>query len=292
LGSEYVVAHHFLRFTGEYVDCLPMGDGDPHDVVVHSRGVVVTVAPNANETTRLAIEDVAVHALHAGALRKALAMALSLRTSTAEIERIDEFRVGSWQPQPSTSFPVHFIAKPDAEAYAVSLRSLVEASIGPAIALVPTLDHCDDGLLDCTRRYSILTVPLRDCVYIENDNLVVGDPWQAHLGAFCQLAGVKLPSPFNNKRPKRKRASRTADIESIKKELVEEIRSRRAHLRHAEDAGLDLQLPKRPTKAEIGRRAGLPPYSVSRCFSDSNASELKRLYDMLESVEDVLRFGR
>jgi len=292
LGSDYHVASPFLRSNGEHVDCLPMDDGDPHDVVVHSRDTVVAVAPDANGTTRIILEDVAVHVLHAGALRKALAAALSLQTSTTVIERIDEFRVGTWQPQPSTSFPVFFIAKPDAEAYAVALQSLVDASIGPAITLVPTLDHCGDGLLDWVKRHSILVVPLLDCVYIENDALESGDRWLAHLGAFCQLAGVKLPSPFSNKRPNRKRATRTANIEAIKKELVEEVRSRRAQLRHAEDAGLDLRLPKRPTKAEIGRRAGVPPYAVSRCFSDADASELERLYDMLESIEDVLRFGR
>jgi hypothetical protein len=292
LGSDHHVASPFLRATGQHVDCLPMDEGDPHNVLVHSRDKVIAVAPNANETTRLTVEDVAVHALHAGALRKALAEALALRTSTTVIGRIDEFRVGTWQPQPSTSFPVLFIAKPDAEAYAVAFRSLVETSIGPAIVLVPTIEHCGDELLERAKRQSILAVPLLDCIHLEDSSLQSSDQWQAHLGAFCQLSNVKLPSSFSNKRPKRKRASRTADIEAIKKELVEEIRSRRGQLRHAEDVGLDLQLPKRPTKAEIGRRAGLQPYAVSRCFSDSDASELARLYGMLESVEDVLRFGR
>lgn len=292
LGSDHHVAGQFLRSNGEHVDCLPMDDGDPHDVVVHSRDNVIAVAPHANGTTKIVIDDIEVHVLHAGALRKALAAALALRTSTTAIERIDEFRVGTWQPQPSTSFPVLFIAKPDAEGYATALRSMVDMSIGPAIVLTPTLDHCGDRLLDWAERHSVLAVPLLECVYLGNDTLESGDQWQAHLGAFCQLAGVKLPSSFSNKRSRRRRAPRTANIEAIRKELVEEIRSRREQLRHAEDAGLELMLPKRPTQAEIGRRAGLQPYAVSRCFSDADASELKRLYDMLESIEDVLRFGR
>jgi hypothetical protein len=104
------------------------------------------------------------------------------------------------------------------------------------------------------------------------------------------MAGVTLPSPFSNKRPKRKRATRTADIELLRNELIEEVRSRRGALRHAEAAGLELTLPKRPHRAVIGARAGLKPYTVTRCFAD--AGELGRLYNMLESVDDVMRFGR
>jgi len=292
LGPEHGFATRFLRTTEELAGCLPIGNGAPHQIVIHSEKSVLAVAPDDGTTTALAIADVAVQTLHAGALRKGLASALALRTATTPIERRDEFRVGAWQPQPSTSFPVQFLARSDADSYAKQIGLLADSSVGAAIVLVPTLDHCGDEIVSMAKGRSLLLVPLIECVRVEAESLVAEDSWPEHLGAFCQLAGVSLPSPFSNKRSKRKRATRAADIESLRKELIEEVRSRREALRHAESAGLDLQLLRRPQRAEIGARAGLKPYTVTRCFADADAGDLVRLYDMLESVEDVLRYGR
>lgn len=291
-GPDFCLASRFLRRNGDLVECLPLGPGEPHRIVVHSVGNTVAIAPGANGTTCVADDDVAVLAVNPRALRKELATVLSLRTSTTTIQRIGRFRVGTWEPQPSTTFPVIFVARHDTEAYDAAMRELADTLDGPAIVLVPTLDLCSDNLIEAARRWSTLVVPLNDILVIDGDDLSVTDAWPDHLGAFCQLAGVTLPSAYSNKRPKRKRASRTADIEAIKKELIAEIRSRRGLLRHAEDEGRAMELPARPTRTELANRAGIPLYTVSRCFSDSDARELTRLYDMLECPEDVLRFGR
>lgn len=292
LAGDSAVARRILRRTGDRVDCLPIGAGEPHFVVAHSNARVVAVAPDTNETTCIKVDDLAVLAINARALRRELATALALRTSTTTIERPSRFRVGTWEPQPSTAFPVFFAAEPDGESYDADIGVVATALDGPAIVLVPTRSVCSDRLIDASRRRGILIVPLTDVIDVDGDELTATEAWPDHLGAFCQLADVKLPSAFSNKRPTRKRASRAANIEALRVELVAEIRSRRDMLREAEDNGRNQVLPASPTKSELGVRVGLRPDAVSRCFSDSTAGDLKVLYDMLESPEDVRRFHR
>jgi len=76
----------------------------------------------------------------------------------------------------------------------------------------------------------------------------------------------------------------------LKKVLVDRIRAAAVVAESALDNEQAIDLPPRPTKATLGTLAGLKPHTVTRCFQDSD--ELRRLYEMLRSPDDVLRFGK
>lgn len=106
--------------------------------------------------------------------------------------------------------------------------------------------------------------------------------------------GEDLPRPSSKGRPSvppalPKRAQRARNIERIKAELVEHIKSAADHARAAIAAGREAELLPRPTKAELGRRLGLGRWVVSRCFSDPLARELRMLWEMADDLEAILR---
>lgn len=90
-------------------------------------------------------------------------------------------------------------------------------------------------------------------------------------------------------KPKR-RSSRLADIEALKRELIQ-------HIRDARDLAVNTyrlpggpKLLPRPSKEELGQRAGVKPHGVSRCFSDPAGTELQWLWDMADDVNRVLDY--
>jgi len=97
---------------------------------------------------------------------------------------------------------------------------------------------------------------------------------------------------INSSQPSRKRASRAANIEALKRELIEHIKSCRDHAYALAHADREPELLPLPSKAEFGRRVGLPRYAVSNCFRDKQARELEVLYRIAGNLDEVMRFGR
>lgn len=101
----------------------------------------------------------------------------------------------------------------------------------------------------------------------------------------------RSPRP-HQARPSAKRSIRLARIEALKLELIEHIRSARDHAFALVDSGQAPQLLPRPSQAQLGRRADVPPHAVSRCFKDPQAHELRLLWDKAIDLEQIMRLDR
>ena len=90
----------------------------------------------------------------------------------------------------------------------------------------------------------------------------------------------------------RKRADRAANIEALKKELIDHIRAARDHAQSAVDFGREAELLPRPSRRELAERVGITESAASRCFSDPAATELNLLWTTADDLKAVLKFVR
>lgn len=103
--------------------------------------------------------------------------------------------------------------------------------------------------------------------------------------------GVALVDPKRAIKTDR-RSSRAAGIEKLKRELTEHIRAAGDHARTLEQADREPKLLPRPKKSELGKRVGLGPWEVTRCFEDPMGTNLKMLYRVAGDLAAVMRYGR
>ena len=90
-------------------------------------------------------------------------------------------------------------------------------------------------------------------------------------------------------KPRQKRGTRTAKIERLRDELKRHLASAADHaLATADSEGCAALLP-RPSKTELAKLADMSKSDVTRCFTDSTASELRLLWDTADNLEAVLR---
>ena len=90
----------------------------------------------------------------------------------------------------------------------------------------------------------------------------------------------------------RKRSQRTANIELLQKALIEQIKSARDYAWASIDAGKGPRLLKPPLKKELARQIKISPASVSRCFNDPAAHQLRLLWETAWDLEQILRFKK
>ena len=90
----------------------------------------------------------------------------------------------------------------------------------------------------------------------------------------------------------KKRADRAANMESLKKELIEHIKAARDHAQAAVDFGGEPTLLPRPSRRELAARVGITESAASRCFSDPAATELNLLWNTADDLKSVMKFIR
>ena len=98
--------------------------------------------------------------------------------------------------------------------------------------------------------------------------------------------------PSNTSRTHRKRSQRTASIELLEKALIEQIKSARDYAWASIDAGKGPRLLKPPLKKELAKQTKTSPASVSRCFNDPAAHQLRLLWETAWDLEQILRFKK
>ena len=103
-----------------------------------------------------------------------------------------------------------------------------------------------------------------------------------------RIAEKGLDGQSRAKRPVKRRASRTADIDALQRELIAHIKAARDHAVAARDRGDEAKLLPRPSREELGRCAGVKPHSVTRCFTDRQAHQLRFLWDIAADPEQIL----
>jgi hypothetical protein len=88
----------------------------------------------------------------------------------------------------------------------------------------------------------------------------------------------------------RKRAGRGGGIDALVRELEKHIEGARDHA-HAKKSltGVPRLLP-RPSKQALGRRVGLRPWQVTRCFQDGSAKWLNYLWDVANDLDLIMEW--
>ena len=90
----------------------------------------------------------------------------------------------------------------------------------------------------------------------------------------------------------RKRSHRAANIELLENALIEHIKSARDYAWASVDADKGPLLLPRPLKKELAKQTRITLSSVSRCFDDPSAHQLRCLWETAVDLEQILRFKK
>ncbi len=294
MGPAFGSVRPILQPAGRPATSYPNPDphGLPLRVVRHRDGTVTAVCPEGSGVRmELAETDLALFQVDFKRLRAVLSAALGLEVSRATVdEQGGRVSIGSWQPKPSASFPAILVRSTGPHRMGKAIVPLAATADRPTLFLTPTSACWPDGLDDECRRHKCLLVSLDDATDVHDGAFAQSEGWQAYLEAFCRYAELSLPPSFANRRPRRKRSGRAAKIEAVRQELVEHIRSARDHAHSLKQTGRQPHLLKRPTKAELARRADVKDYDVTRCFRDD--PQIRLLWNMADDLDQVMAYGR
>ena len=90
------------------------------------------------------------------------------------------------------------------------------------------------------------------------------------------------------KRPRPKRAERTATIDVLTKHMMEHVKAARDHAQSSRDFHGEPRLLPRPQQQELARLVGVSEAGVSRCFRDPAARELRYLWELADDLDRLL----
>jgi len=261
--------------------------------VVHYRDGSLGAVCDAGVSPRvdLSADEAMLHRVSWRDARLVIAHALGICTSTTPVASVPGvLRIGTWEPQRSTAFPVVLAAHSKVTELASLIRGAVLESDRPALVLTPTADGWTDELRGWVESRKGTLVPLHDVLEADDDGMIVASElWPQFLGSFAKRAGVSFPSATQNKRPRRRRGERLSKIAAIRRELVLEAESRVNIVKFAYECGDTPQLPP-ITRIEIALRAGCRDYDLSRAFKDDAGADLKPIFDLLCDPDGLLRW--
>jgi len=106
-----------------------------------------------------------------------------------------------------------------------------------------------------------------------------------------RLVELGLAGDGRKKAARRKRASRTANIEKLTQAMMEHVRTaRKAAFDSREHTGTPDLLP-RPTLEELARQTGMSPATASRCLKDPEARELRFLWELAVALDRLMAWS-
>jgi predicted RNA-binding Zn-ribbon protein involved in translation (DUF1610 family) len=100
-----------------------------------------------------------------------------------------------------------------------------------------------------------------------------------------------LEGATSARRPRPKRADRTAMIELLTKHMMEHVKAARDYAQSSADFHGEPRLLPRPQQQELARLAGVSKAAVSRCFRDPGARELRYLWELADDLDRLLNAG-
>jgi len=268
--------------------------GSPLRVVHHQDGTIVGVdGDDWRNRLPLQRDDVIIHQLDLRRLRSSLCNTLSCVNiaKTAIEQRALCLQLGNWEPKKAASFPVYLLMCSNRQVLRSQVLDLKNRNRRPgAILLTPSRVNWSDDAEAVAQAGKMLLVPLCEIVSTDDGALAETDAWEEYLQAFAQMVKLTLPSNYRNKKPPARRAELAAKVEKFKKALVAHIRSARDGVVANMDAGNGAKIVKFLTKSDLARLAELEPYHVTRCFTAD--PQLKRLYEIANDPEELLRYGK
>lgn len=266
----------------------PPRDGDPSmRVVYRARDIVAVCDEGRSERITLTEIEIALHRVDLARLRSIACSALGLKPARAPLADFPGvLQLGAWAPQASAAFPVVLCAFSEPDALRMALRDLLLDEKKPQFILTPTDALLDEAVVELADERNCTLVPASTALTGNGDGWVATAEWPRFQSAFLERAGIKLPGPFQNKRPSKKRASRAATIDALKTALREHLRAARDHAWTTTQAG-DPQLLPRPTQAALAVQINVSESAVSRALSDGGDMELLILWKTAEDIDAV-----
>lgn len=241
--------------------------------------------------SRLAPEDQVVYELHLSALRRVVCGVLGLDTARTPVgQPVRDLLLGSWEAGRGLRFAARLLLPYGRRQLADLVYRRIAEAEGGELLFTPTRRPWEQPLHEAARQRKRLLVPLSEVLGINGPTVQATEAWDDYLRRFAQVAEATRGKTGSAQRPRRKRAERAAKIERIREALVAHFRAARDHAFASAQQGDGAELLQRPSKKVLARLAGVQPHDVSRCFRDD--PQLVRLYDMADSLEDVMRFGR
>jgi hypothetical protein len=284
---------HFLQPTKDMATAYPDSKtGQMMNIVKHPDGSIVAVdEENPNIRKPLMQADVVLYSPDWQNLRKQLASVLSLTTSRMPIpDRVGIFQLGHWEPKKTALFPVYMVVcKSSSDLHKTTLQLVNQYKKDGILLLTPTNRHWNENITQMVRSHKMLLVAMDEILEIQDGQLKSTEEWNGYLNGFCQMIEMKLPGNYQNKKSRPKRAVRTAKIESIRRALVDHIKAARDYAFTAKQYGKDPLMP-RPNKTKLAEMAGVESHDITRCFKDD--PQLVRLYNMADSLDDIMTFGK
>ena len=121
--------------------------------------------------------------------------------------------------------------------------------------------------------------------------------WSDGSAAFDHDYAEGALEPANNakgtrKKPRPKRATRAAQIEALEQELIDHLRAAQDHARFTKDRTRPPQLLPRPRQKELALRIKASETSVSRCFKDPSARELRILWNLAVDINAIMKWSK
>jgi len=282
-GAAMVAVQPMLQPLGRPAIAYPnpRRGGLPLKIVHHRDGSIIGIDDEDwQNRLRLHGDDVVLYRLDLRVLRK---------TPVNQAARC--LQVGNWEPKKAASFPVRLLLYPSRTTLRQEVLDFQSKCTRPgAILLTPTQINWDDNLEMITRSRKMQLVTVAEIVEADGPSLRETPAWEEYLQAFAQMVRLELPSNYRNKKPNARRASLMAKVEKVKNAMVNHIRSARDGVVANIDAGNESRLVCFLSKTDLAKIAGLEPYHITRCFDAD--PQLKRLYQVANDPEELLRFGK
>jgi hypothetical protein len=294
LGQAFPAVVPHLTSTGRFASFVSSPRLNAPDLrVVQYRDGTVAAVCDAGETPTLPLtpDDLGLMTVSMKSLRSAVSGSLGLRTSTVTVEPLPGvLRIGAWEPQPDTAFPVILVAHPDDRQVGVLLRKSVLETDKPTLVLTPTDEAWTDEMLAWCEARRVMPGSLAELIeHAEDHAWGATDAWDELLDGFARRAGFTRQAGTQNKRRRRKRGDFLVKIESIGRELVLEAESRVNIVKFAIESKQEPALPP-ITKAEICKRAGAKPHDFSRAAAAPSGESFDRIFNLMQDPDGLLRW--
>ena len=294
LGQAFPAVVPHLTSTGRFASFVASPRLNAPDMrVVRYRDGTVAAVCDAGETPTLPLrpDDLGLMTVSTKSLRSAVSGSLGLRTSTVPAAPLPGvLRIGTWEPQPETAFPVVMVAHPDDRQVGVLVRESVLETDKPMLLLTPTDEAWTDELRAWCEARHAMPGSLAELIELAEDDVwTATDAWDELLDGFARRAGFTRQAGTQNKRRRRKRGDFLVKIESIGRELVLEAESRVNIVKFAIESKEEPTLPP-ITKAEICTRAGVKDYDFSRVAADSRGESFDRIFNLMQDPDGLLRW--
>lgn len=162
---------------------------------------------------------------------------------------------------------------------AVSAVTQVLASRPKAILFAPT----ESGASRWQEITPNLTLALESTLTLANGNISFDTDYVEG-----RLVDAGLGPDATASRPTKKRGNRAANIELLRKEMIEHLRAARDHAFDTREKTGEPELLPRPTQKALGELVGLSEPDVSRCLRDLKAKELQLYWNTALDLDQLM----